>query len=105
MKLYVLDKRTNQKTYLRVVAPDRIQLSRILGAPRFLIGKNIYTVYDVSAEPSSDSTAVGGFLGGLIGAVGGAPGVFIGGLLGVLIGQNQTNKENKEAEIFNGSRL
>lgn len=103
MKLYIFDKRTKQKSYLRVVAPDRKELSRILGASMFVMDGSYYSVNEVHAEPSTDSTAVGGFLGGLIGVLGGAPGVIIGGMLGAIIGQNQTEKEKKEAELFNGS--
>lgn len=101
MKLYIIDKVTKQKKHLRVVAPGRTELSKIFGATTFVVDGNHYSVNEVSAEPSSDSAAVGGLLGGFVGAVGGAPGVIIGGLLGAAIGQKQTEKEQKEAELFN----
>ncbi|MBA3022719.1 MAG: hypothetical protein KKB48_09665 [Gammaproteobacteria bacterium] len=104
MKLYVIDKHTNTKTYLRVSAADRATLRGVLGNQYFVINGNQYSVSDVQAEPSTDSTAVGGLLGGVIGAAGGAPGVVIGGILGALIGQGQTEKEQREASSFNGSR-
>ncbi len=104
MKLFIIDKVKNQKTYLRAVATNRKELSRSLGASLFSINGNLYSVNDVHAEPSSDSTTVGGLLGGIIGAAGGAPGVLVGGALGALIGQSQTEKERKEAEVFNGSQ-
>lgn len=104
MKLYVIDKNTQTKTYLRVTAPNRIALRSALGKSSFVLNGNPYTVRDVLAEPSTDSAAVGGLLGGVIGAAGGAPGVIIGGLLGALIGKDQADKEQLQATAFNGSR-
>jgi hypothetical protein len=104
MKLYVIDKRTKTKTYLRVAAPDRVTLRNMLGNQFFEIAGNHYSVAEVIAEPSTDSTAVGGLLGGVIGAAGGAPGVIFGGILGAIIGKGQTEKEQREAAAFNGSQ-
>lgn len=103
MKLFIIDKNSRKKTYLRVTAPNRRELTKALRTATFVVGKNTYTVNEVTAEPSADSAAVGGLLGGVIGAAGGAPGVIIGGLLGAAIGQNQTQKEVKDAAVFNGS--
>lgn len=103
MKLYVIDKNTNHKTHLRLVAHNRKELHKLLGSIAFTVNGNIYSLYDVKAEPSSDSAAVGGLLGGVIGAVGGVGGVVFGGLLGAAIGQGQAQKEQREAEQFNGS--
>lgn len=104
MKLYVLDKRTKNKTYLRLSAPDRATLRNVIGNQFFVIDGNHYSIAEVVAEPSTDSTAVGGLLGGVIGAIGGAPGVLLGGIIGAIIGQGQTEKEQQEAASFNGSR-
>lgn len=104
MKLYVIDKNTKTKTYLRVTAPDRTALRNALGNNVFVLNGKPYSVSDVVAEPSADGAAVGGLLGGVIGAAGGAPGVVIGGLLGAFIGKDQTDKEKLQATAFNGSR-
>lgn len=101
MKLYVIDKGTGLKKYLRQIAPNRQALARELGSSYFVIDRIHYSVNDVSAEASSDSTAIGGVLGGIVGALGGAAGVVVGGLLGAAIGQKQAEKEKKDAETFN----
>ena len=103
MKLYVVDANTKNKTPLRIIAPNRQKLLKAIKKSRFSIGKNTYTINDVKAEPSSDSVAVGGLLGGVVGLLGGVAGVIIGGLLGVIIGWGQAQKDEKDAELFNGS--
>lgn len=104
MKLYIIDKRTKEKAFLRVIAPNKAELSKTIGGRVFFVNGNAYSVDEVKAEPTTDSAAVGGLLGGFIGAAGGAGGVVLGGLLGALIGQTQADKDQKEAERFNGSR-
>ena len=101
MKLYVVDKNTNQKRYLREIAPNRQTLSRILGSSYFTLDGIGYSVDEVIAEAGTDSTAIGGILGGIIGAIGGAPGVVFGGLLGAAIGKKQEDDDIKAAETFN----
>lgn len=103
MKLYVIDRNTRAKRYLNVTAPDRASLRKAMGKSSFVLHGTPYLVADVLAEPSTDSTAVGGLLGGVIGAAGGAPGVIIGGILGALIGKDQTEKEQLQVTAFNGS--
>lgn len=103
MKLYIIDKKTKNKTHLRLVAQSRQELLRSLGSKAFTIDGHVYSLYDVKAEPSSDSAAVGGLLGGVVGAIGGAPGVIFGGLLGAAIGQSQAQKDQRDVEQFNGS--
>jgi outer membrane lipoprotein SlyB len=103
MKLYIVDKITKEKTYLQLVAPDKTEFSKKIGGQVFFVNGNTYSVNDVTAEPTTDSAAVGGLLGGFVGSVGGAGGVILGGLLGAIIGQSQGDKDQKEAERFNGS--
>ena len=105
MKLYIVDKSTKEKTYLQLVAPDKTEFSKKIGGTAFFFNGNTYSVNEVQAEPTTDSTAVGGLLGGFVGSVAGAGGVVLGGLLGAIIGKSQADKEQKEAERFNGSHV
>ncbi len=103
MKLYVLDKRSNGKVFLRTVAPNRQALAQKLGAKAFKANGITYYVSDVVAEKGSDNTALGMLVGGVIGALGGGPGVAAGGVIGALLGKEQDKKEEAEVAQFNGS--
>lgn len=105
MKLYVLDRSNRSKIPLKIIASDRRNLTKILGTSKFVLNGTLYSVNDVQAEPTTDNAAVGGLLGGVVGAVAGPAGIIIGGVLGAAIGQDQVDKDKREAEVFNRSML
>ena len=105
MKLFVVDQSTGQKIYLKQSAGNRRALANLIGATHFTVNNQHFTVHDVIAEKSSDSTAIGMVVGGALGLLGGAPGVVLGGVLGGVLGKNSDDKEKQEADLFNGSGL
>lgn len=105
MKLYVKDKNSHAKVYIRASAPDRKELVKKLGGVAFVANGNRYLVHEVSAEKSTDNTGIGMLVGGIIGTLGGAGGLVAGGALGALFGKEQDKKEAIEADIFNRSEI
>jgi len=103
LKLYVLDKNSNGKVFLRTAAPNRQALAQKLGANVFKANGITYYVSDVIAEKGSDNTALGMLVGGVIGVLGGGPGVAAGGVIGALLGKEQDKKEEAEVDQFNRS--
>ena len=103
MKLYVVNKTTNEKHHLKQTANTRGHLASLLGTKRFSVGGNIYSVNEVIAEPS-DNTAGAMALGGVVGVAGGVPGVIIGGLIGALLGKGSDNEDKEKADKFNRSQ-
>lgn len=103
MKLYVIDKRSNAKTYLNIVAHDRKALAKAAGSEAIVVNGSVYRLSEVKAEPEVGAPAVGGLIGGILGALAGGGGVLVGGLIGAAIGQSQLAKEERESAIFNGS--
>lgn len=104
MKLYVLDKTSNEKTYLKQSAKSKRELANLLGAERFRLDNQVYSVNEVIAE-ANDNTAGAMAAGGVIGVVGGVPGVIIGGLIGALLGNSSDNEDKRKTEEFNRSRV
>ena len=103
MQLFVED-RFGKKIILDVTAPTRKQLSYKIGT-EFYVGDQYYHINQVVAESSSNDTAGGAILGGLIGLLGGGVGVAVGGFLGGLIGNARDTEENKKINLFNQSRV
>lgn len=102
MKLYVQDKISGEKTYLKQNASSRQELLRKIGTQRFKIGGKIYSVEDVKAE-SNDNIASAMAAGGVIGVIGGVPGVVLGGIIGALLGKNTDEEDRKKANFFNST--
>lgn len=103
MKLYVLNKGSNGKVFLRAVAPNRQVLAQKLGGKVFKANGVTYYVNDVLAEKGSDNTSLGMLVGGVIGALAGGAGVAAGGVIGALLGKEQDKKEDAEVAQFNRS--
>lgn len=104
MKLFVLNKSSNSKLFLRAVAPNRGALARKFGGLAFRAEGATYHVNEVQAEKGSDNTTIGMLVGGVIGALGGGPGVAAGGLIGAILGKEQDKKEESEVTEFNRSQ-
>lgn len=104
MKLYVQNKASGARTYLKQNANSRQQLASQLGSERFKVKNQTYSVNDVRAE-QNDNTANAMAAGGVIGIAGGVPGVIIGGIIGALLGKSTDDEDNKKVEKFNRSLL
>lgn len=102
MKLFVVNSR-NQKIYLNQVAPTRTALANNIGNEFFNIRGEVYSAWDVYAEPSTASTASGTVIGGLIGLVGGPLGLLAGGAIGAIVGNNQDTTDQERVNRFNRS--
>jgi hypothetical protein len=103
LKLYVLNKGSSGKVFLRTVAPSRQALAQKLGGKVFKANGVTYYVSDVVAEKGSDNTGLGMLVGGVIGALGGGAGVAAGSVIGALLGKEQDKKEEIEVTQFNRS--
>lgn len=104
MKLYVRSKQNpKKKIYLRVSAKTRRQLAQKIGY-HFQVNRMPYSINEVYAESSSNDTAGGALIGGLIGLLGGGVGVALGGLAGGIIGKAKDDVDKKEINHFNRSR-
>lgn len=103
MQLFVKN-RFGKKIILDVTAPTRRQLASKIGN-EFYVGNQYYNINQVAAESSSNDTAGGAVLGGLIGLLGGGIGVAVGGFLGGLIGNARDTEEQKKVNLFNQSRI
>jgi len=104
MKLYVQNRATGEKTYLKQSAVSRRELATQLGSKRFQIDKQIFSVNEVKAENNSN-TAGAMAAGGVVGVVGGVPGVIIGGLIGALLGKSTDSEDKVKSDKFNRSQL
>lgn len=104
MKLYVKNQLTGEKVYLKQTAITRQDLANQLGAQKFTVDGQVFSVNDVLAE-SSENTAGAMAAGGVIGVVGGVPGVVIGGIIGALLGKGSDNDDKIKSEKFNRSFL
>lgn len=100
----VVKNRNGDKTILDVTASTRRQLADRIGF-EFYIGNNYYSVSQVYAEKSSNDTASGAVIGGVLGLLGGGIGVLIGGVAGGLIGVLRDDEEIKLINRFNKSRI
>ncbi|NKC10736.1 MAG: hypothetical protein GKR94_00575 [Gammaproteobacteria bacterium] len=102
MRLFVIDPSTNEKIYLKQVAPTRDELARSIGSYSLRVSGYNIPIQKVIAEPS-DNTAESMALGGVVGVLGGVPGVIIGGIIGGLLGNSSKEEDAKRAEVFNRS--
>jgi hypothetical protein len=105
MKLYVIDKTSNEKVYLNTTSPSRLHLAETIGNQWFELQGQIYHVHEVIAEKESNETTAGAIIGGLIGLLGGPYGAVIGGLVGGAIGNENDKPEKKFVEFFNESHV
>jgi hypothetical protein len=103
MKLYVINPENGGKTYLNRSCSTRRELAIQLGGNAFNVDGKYYSVNDVLAEKSSDSTAIGLVIGGALGLIGGTPGVLLGSAIGGALGNGNDSEEKKKVEIFNRS--
>lgn len=103
MRLFVRNKLSGEKTYLRATARSRSELAHVIGGQLFSVNGHWYTIWDVEAEAGFEGTAVGAVVGGLIGAILGGGGVIAGGLLGGIIGRSKQEQEKMAVEVFNRS--
>ncbi|MEG3755506.1 hypothetical protein [Psychromonas arctica] len=104
MKLYVRNRTTGQKTYLKQSAISRRELANQLGTKRFQVDKQIFSVNEVKAENNSNTPSAMA-AGGFVGVVGGVPGVIIGSLIGALLGKSTDSEDKVKSEKFNRSEL
>ncbi len=105
MRLYVCNKNTNQKIYITGVAATRNQLAQQMGSYYFTVNGMFYSVNEVRAEPTSESTIFGALAGGLLGAITGGTGLIVGALGGALLGNNRDSNEQQNVSIFNRSHV
>lgn len=105
MKLFVIDPNSGEKIYLDRNAATRRELAIQIGSSAFNVNGNYFSVNNVSAEKSTDSTALGMVIGGALGLVGGTPGVLIGSAIGGVLGNSGDAEENKKVDLFNGSEV
>lgn len=103
MKLYVKDPNSGEKIYLDKNAATRRDLALQLGSRAFNVNGRYFSVDQVLAEKSTDSTALGMVIGGALGLIGGTPGVLIGGALGGALGNSGDSEEKRKVDVFNGS--
>ena len=103
MKLYVKNKKNQEKIYLDTIAPSRLALFQKLGTPSFNLGEETYSVSDVHAEPGTDSSVTGAVSGLLVGALAGPIGILLGLGAGLLIGSSVQTETNVEVNKFNES--
>ncbi|MCL1076491.1 hypothetical protein [Shewanella dokdonensis] len=102
MRLYVVDKSNNEKTYLKQVADDRKALTEIAKSERIRVKDKVYSIREVMAEADNKS-APAMALGSVVGVLGGVPGVIIGGIIGGLLGKSSDDSDRERAERFNRS--
>ncbi|MBE7630469.1 hypothetical protein [Tenacibaculum piscium] len=103
MRLFVRN-RQGKKVILDITANSKRELARKIGY-NFYVENQHYSIRDVQAESSSNDTAGGAVIGGLLGLLGGGIGVVIGGIAGGLIGGVRDEDENKMIRNFNNSRI
>lgn len=103
MKLYVTDPKSGEKIYLDRNAATRRELASQIGSGAFNVNGIYFTVNEVLAEKSTDSTALGMVIGGALGLVGGTPGVLIGSVIGGALGNTGDVEEKRKVDLFNGS--
>ena len=102
MKYFIINNQ-KKKIYLNLTAKSRTELMRKLDNEFFTVSGEIFTVWDVYAEPDSGSIGAGAVIGGIVGLIGGPIGALIGGVFGAAIGDSQDNTEKEKVEIFNKS--
>jgi len=102
MKLFIKN-RQNNKTYISHIAKSRTELLNKIGNEFFTVAGEVYTVWDVQAEPETSSTGAGTVIGGIVGLLGGPIGLVIGGAVGAALGNNQDFTEKEKVKYFNHS--
>ena len=105
MKLFVVDKTTNQKVNLNLLASTRGELVRLIGSPWFTFNGHNYHVNNVFAVADSNDTITGAIVGGVIGLLAGPIGIIAGGLLGGAIGNGGDKTEISNVDNFNSSKV
>jgi len=109
MKLFIEEKNGVNKTgkliYLDKIASTRRELQALVGSKEFTVNQNKYFISQVKAMKSSDNTALGMAVGGVLGLLGGPAGVAAGGVIGGLLGKDSDIKEVARIKKFNGSKL
>ena len=109
MKLFIEEKNGVKKTgkiiYLDKIASTRRDLQTLIGSKEFTVNQNRYYISQVKAMKSSDNTALGVAVGGVLGLIGGALGVAAGGVIGGLLGKDNDIKEAARINKFNRSKL
>lgn len=101
MKLFITTG-AGEKIYLRLIAATRSELATQIGSPWFTINDRTYHVRDVKAE-TSNSTATGAVVGGMIGILLGPVGIIGGSLIGGLLGNESDKGETQAVNYFNSS--
>lgn len=95
------------KIYIKVSGVSRKELAEKIG-DTFKIDEKEYSVNDVKAEVSNNSTAasvvIGSAIGSIMGPIGIA-GIVLGGLIGGFLGKNSDDKEKEIVNNFNSSKL
>ena len=102
MKLFIVNNQ-KMKIYLNLTAKSRTELMSKLGDEFFTVSGDVFTVWDVDAEPDSGSIGASAVIGGIVGLIGGPIGALIGCALGAKIGNSQDNMEKEKVEFFNES--
>ena len=105
MKLYIINRRSDQRIYLNMLASTRGELANLIGSSWFNLDGEQYHVHHVVAESeNNNNTAAGAIVGGIIGLLGGPFGVLLGGALGGALGNEGDKSETQKVNYFNNSR-
>jgi len=105
MKLFVIDRTTQQKIYLNLIASTRHELVNLIGSPWFNLNGQDFHVNDVIAETNANNIAAGAIFGGLIGLLGGPIGILAGGLIGGMLGNEGDKGESQKVNYLNSDRI
>lgn len=104
MQLYVNDKTTNEKIYIKNLAPTRKALSNAIASNYIIVNNQKFSINDIKAEASVNSN-VTTVIGGTVGLLGGFWGAVAGATLGNLYGKNELEEDNKKVHSFNESEI
>lgn len=104
MYLYVLNKQSNKKTYLKPKAGSKRDFANMLGSEQFLLKEQVYSVADIVAQ-HRDNMYIGAAIGGIVGIIAGIPGIVIGSIVGAMVDKNKDVEDRMKTQRFNLSTL
>ncbi len=106
MRLYVIDRLTNQKQYLSLIANSRSELATQLNHINFYLNEKpniVYSVNEVMAEKDTHYSVPGAIVGGLLGLIIGPEGIILGAAIGGAIGFSTDKNDEQKVATFNSS--
>ena len=104
MKLFIKNKQ-GVAIQLATIAPTRFELANLIGSQWFIVNNETYHVNQVYAVTTSNKTAAGAIVGGLIGLLLGPEGLIIGGALGGVLGNSDDQTDIRRVKLFNQSNV